>query len=94
MGALDDINGRFGRFAAVRAAQQLWYKSTEAWSAHMSDLRDARYAGGSATGGRIWGQMYGQTDTRDAALPDLRCPMSLGVGTLEIQNTISFAADA
>jgi uncharacterized protein (TIGR03032 family) len=29
-----------------------------------------------------------------AALPDLRCPMSLGVGTLEIQNTISFAADA
>jgi len=48
-------------------AQQLWYRSADTWSAHMSDLRDARYAGTGAAGGRIWGQMYGQTDTRDAA---------------------------
>jgi len=47
-------------------AQQLWYKSADAWSGHMSELRDAKFAGGGASGGRIWGQIYGQTDTRDA----------------------------
>lgn len=48
-------------------AQQLWYKSAEAWSAHMSDLRDAKFAGGGAGGGRVWGQIYGSTVTRNAA---------------------------
>jgi hypothetical protein len=48
-------------------AQQLWYKSAEAWSGHMSDLRDAKFAGGGADGGRIWGQIYGGVNTRDAA---------------------------
>lgn len=45
-------------------AQQLWYKSADAWSSHMSDLRDAKFAGGGADGGRIWGQFYGGTVTR------------------------------
>jgi outer membrane autotransporter protein len=48
-------------------AQQLWYKSADAWSAHMSDLRDAHFAGSGVNGGRVWGQMYGQSDTRDAS---------------------------
>ncbi|MBA2935940.1 hypothetical protein HZF05_17815 [Sphingomonas sp. CGMCC 1.13654] len=48
-------------------AQQLWYKSAEAWSSHMSDLRDAKFAGGGADGGRIWGQIYGSTVTRNGS---------------------------
>jgi hypothetical protein len=48
-------------------AQQLWYKSAEAWSSHMSDLRDAKFAGGGADGGRVWGQIYGSSVTRSAA---------------------------
>lgn len=47
-------------------AQQLWYKSAETWSAHMSDLRDAKFAGGDAAGARVWGQIYSSTVTRDA----------------------------
>jgi outer membrane autotransporter protein len=54
-------------FRTVRigeGAQQLWYKSSDAWSAHMEELRDS--AGGArATGsGRVWGQITGQTDSR------------------------------
>jgi len=48
-------------------AQQLWYKSAEAWSSHMSDLRDAKFAGGGGDGGRIWGQIYGSTVTRNGS---------------------------
>jgi len=44
--------------------EQLWYKSADTWSAHMNDLRDARFAGNQ--GGRLWGQFYGQSNTRDA----------------------------
>ncbi len=46
-------------------AQQLWYKSAETWTAHMSDLRDGKFAGGGADGGRLWGQFYGSTVTRN-----------------------------
>ncbi len=48
-------------------AQQLWYKTTDAWSEHMSELRDADFAGNGGNAGRIWGHIYGQTDTRDAS---------------------------
>jgi len=45
-------------------AQQLWYKSADAWSAHMSDLRDSHSVDATTGTGRLWGQFYGGTDAR------------------------------
>jgi outer membrane autotransporter protein len=47
------------------AAQQLWYRSADAVAAHLSELRDAKFGGYDADGGRLWLQMYGQTTKRD-----------------------------
>lgn len=45
-------------------AQSLWYKSADAWSAHMTALRDAAWGEGPAPLGRVWGQIYGAVDKR------------------------------
>ncbi len=48
-------------------AQQLWYKSADTLTAHLSDLRDAKFAGAAPDGGRIWGQIYGGVVTHNSA---------------------------
>lgn len=57
-------------FRALRineAAQQLWYRSADAVSAHLTELRDAKFGGYEADGGRLWLQMYGQSSVRDGS---------------------------
>ena len=46
------------------AAQDIWDKSAQGWSGHLSALRDAR-SGGDAQAGRVWGQMFVASDSRD-----------------------------
>jgi hypothetical protein len=45
-------------------AQQLWTRSADVWAAHMSELRDRPRADGQSK--RLWGQIYGQSNSRDA----------------------------
>src|SRR5205823_6035716 len=49
------------------AAQQLWYRSADAVSAHLTELRDAKFGGYEEDGGRLWLQMYGQSSVRDGS---------------------------
>ncbi|MBC9035168.1 autotransporter domain-containing protein [Sphingomonas sp. JC676] len=51
---------RLGKLA--EGTQAIWLKSSESWTSHMAELRDTRDAGG-----RLWGQMFGGFDTRDAS---------------------------
>ena len=46
----------------AEGAQSLWYRSADAWSGHMSSLRDA------PTDSKLWFQMYGSTSERDQSL--------------------------
>ena len=46
------------------AAQDIWDKSAQGWSGHLSALRDAR-SGGDAATGRVWGQVFAASDSRD-----------------------------
>lgn len=49
------------------AAQNVWYKSADAVTAHLSEVRDSKWAAGTDTGaggGRFWGIMYGGAQQR------------------------------
>jgi hypothetical protein len=46
------------------AAQDIWDKSAQGWSGHLSALRDAR-SSGDAQAGRVWGQVFAASDSRD-----------------------------
>ncbi|TXC73762.1 autotransporter outer membrane beta-barrel domain-containing protein [Sphingorhabdus soli] len=50
----------------VEAGRNIWYKSADAWTAHMRSQRDANAAyGAGEPGARVWGQFFGSTDKRD-----------------------------
>ena len=42
-------------------AQQLWYRGADLWSSHMLGLRNA-----GSRGAKLWGQMVGEANSRDA----------------------------
>jgi fibronectin-binding autotransporter adhesin len=42
----------------TQGAQAIWHQSADAWSSHMTEVRDS-----NQTGNAIWGQAYGQSDT-------------------------------
>lgn len=46
------------------AAQDVWDRSAQGWSNHMAALRDARW-GGDVSTGRVWGQVFEASDSRD-----------------------------
>ncbi|MDO7841856.1 autotransporter outer membrane beta-barrel domain-containing protein [Sphingomonas sp. CA1-15] len=57
----------FRTLKVAEGARTLWYKSADAWSAHMTSLRDATWRatdGGETPGSGLWLQMYGSSDTR------------------------------
>ncbi|MFV0625663.1 autotransporter outer membrane beta-barrel domain-containing protein [Sphingomonas sp. ac-8] len=52
---------------AVEGARQIGYRSNDAWSGHMQQLRDGRSGAGAETperGSALWGQMFGSVDKR------------------------------
>ena len=64
VGTPGDTAYRTATFA--EGARNLWYKSAEAWSAHMREVRDGVSANGAgAPGARIWMQMFGSVEDRD-----------------------------
>jgi hypothetical protein len=50
----------------AEGARNLWYKSADAWSGHMADLRDAAWRSDAAStpSSHLWMQMYGAADQR------------------------------
>ncbi|MBO9558962.1 MAG: autotransporter domain-containing protein [Caulobacter sp.] len=46
------------------AAQDVWDRSAQGWSNHLAALRDARWGGDLSTG-RVWGQVFAASDSRD-----------------------------
>jgi outer membrane autotransporter protein len=42
----------------VEGARNIWYRTSDAWSAHVEQLRDAQ-ANGVSPGSKLWGQVYG-----------------------------------
>lgn len=46
------------------AAQDVWDRSAQGWSNHMAALRDGRW-GGDVSTGRVWGQVFEASDSRD-----------------------------
>jgi outer membrane autotransporter protein len=57
----------FRTLKVIEGARNLWYKSADAWSAHMTELRDATWRNGDTAnnpGSRLWLQMYGSSNTR------------------------------
>lgn len=54
---------------AGEAATNMWRKTGDVWSGHITSLRDASWAGDTealAEGVHVWGQFYGGQDSRDA----------------------------
>ncbi len=62
--------------------QSLWYKSADAWSAHMAGLRDAKWNGADAGPGRgIWGQSYGEANLRKSSQTTSAFGVGRAIGT-------------
>lgn len=73
------------RFPKINeAAQNLWHKSADAWTAHTADIRDAKWGAGSqeaVVGGRLWGIMYGGVQQRDGNISNSAFGVSRTVDT-------------
>lgn len=60
----------FQQALAGEAAGNLWRKTSDSWSNHMSSVRDGAWAGDQSAmseGVHVWGEFLGGTDSRDTA---------------------------